>query len=101
MKFCLPSLLSWRTRTSGHTYRCSWTGEGQTQEHQQRNELISRLHVGHGEVTVVAAEAHDGRGQHIRQLQEVQGHQGGQDDGELDRQERAGSTRKDKRATDV
>lgn len=68
-----------------HTYRRRRAGEGQAQEHQQRNELVSRLHVGHGEVAVIAAEAHDRRGQHIRQLQEVQGHQGGQDDGELDR----------------
>lgn len=68
-------------------------GEGQTQEHQERDELVACLHVGHGEVTVVAAVAHHGRGQHICQLQEVEGHQGGEHDGELD-----GSThaRKDK-----
>lgn len=60
------------------------SGEGQTQEHQERDELVARLHVGHGEVTVVAAVAHHGWGQHICQLQEVEGHQGGEHDGELD-----------------
>lgn len=60
------------------------SGEGQTQEHQEGDELVARLHVGHGEVTVVAAVAHHGRGQHICQLQEVEGHQRGEDDGELD-----------------
>lgn len=81
---------------SSRTYRCSRTSEGQTQEHQQGNELIPRLHVGHREVTVVAAEAHNCRGQHIRQLQEVQGHQGGQDDGELDRHDHTGSSARTK-----
>lgn len=81
---------------SGWTYRCSWTGEGQTQEHQKRNELIPCLHVGHREVTVVAAEAHNRRGQHIRQFQEVQGHQGGQDDGELGRHDHTGSSARTK-----
>lgn len=66
------------------TYGSRRPSEGQTQQHQQRYELIARLHVGHGEVTVVATEANHRRGQHICQLQEVQGHQGGQDDGELD-----------------
>lgn len=32
----------------------------------------------------MATEAHHRRGQHICQLQEVEGHQGGEDDGELD-----------------
>lgn len=69
----------------GQTYGSRWTSKGQTQQHQQRNELIARLHVGHREVAVMATEAHHCRGQDIRQLQEVQGDQGGQDDGELDR----------------
>lgn len=67
------------------TYRSCWTGERQTQQHQQRDELISSLHVGHGEVAVIASEAHHRRGKDICQLQEVQGHQGGQDNRELDK----------------
>ena len=65
------------------SYRRCGSSEGQTQQHQQRDELVARLHVGHGEVTVVATVAHHRGGQHICQLQEIQGHQGGQDDGEL------------------
>lgn len=65
------------------TYGCCRTSEGQTQQHQQWDQLIARLHVGHGEVTIMATVAHRCRGQHICQLQEVQGDQGGQDDGEL------------------
>lgn len=74
------SVLLWVRRN----YRCCGSGEGQAQQHQQRDELVARLHVGHGEVTVVATVAHHRGGQHICQLQEIQGHQGGQDDGELD-----------------
>lgn len=68
-----------------YTYGCGRTSEGQAEQHQQRDELISRLYVRHGQVTVTAAETHHRRRQHICQLQEIQGHQGGEDDGELDK----------------
>lgn len=65
------------------THRRRRSCKRQTQQHQERNELVPRLYVGHGEIAIVATEAHHRRGQHVRQLQEVQGHQGRQDDGEL------------------
>lgn len=66
------------------TYGSGWAGKRQTQQHQQRDELISSLYIRHGEVAVIATEAHHRRGKDICQLQEVQRHQGGQDNGELD-----------------
>lgn len=86
---CVWLRLMYERRTHGR----GGSGEGQTQEHQEGDELVARLHVGHGEVTVVAAVAHHGRGQHICQLQEVEGHQRGEDDGELDGHTRGARTR--------
>lgn len=65
------------------THRGGGRGEGQAEQHEQRDELLVGLHVGHGERPVVALEAHLGRLEEVRQLQKVERHDGGGHDGQL------------------
>ncbi len=63
------------------SHRGSRAGERQTQEHEQRDELITAVHVRHAEWPVMAAESHLRRLEHIRQFQEVQWNHGGRHNG--------------------
>ncbi len=63
------------------SHRGSRAGERQTQEHEQRDELITAIHVRHAEWPVMAAESHLRRLEHIRQFQEVQWNHGGRHNG--------------------
>ena len=65
------------------THRGRRGSEGQAEQHEQRDELLIGLHVGHGERAVIALETYLGRLEEVRQLQEVQGHNGGCHNGQL------------------
>lgn len=65
---------------SAKLYRDGGSGEGQAEQHQQRDDLVVGVDVGKAQAAVVAVEARLRWLKHIRPLQEVQAdHRGHQD----------------------
>lgn len=73
----------WPRPLDSGTHRGCRGSESQAEQHEQWNELLIGLHIGHGERAVVALEAHLGWLEEVGQLQEVQGHDGGCHNGQL------------------
>lgn len=73
------------------THRGRRGSKGQAEQHEQWNEFLVGLHVGHGQRAVVTLETHLGRLEEVGQLQEVQGHDGGCHNGQLHRDSWPGS----------
>lgn len=73
--FCLQSFL--------FSYRDGGSGEGQTEQHQQGDDLVVGVNVGQTQTAVVAGEARLHRLEHVRPLQEVETDDGRHQDRQL------------------
>lgn len=60
-----------------NTHRRCRASKGQAEQHEQRDELVSRFHIGHAQCAVMATEPNFGWLQYVRQLQEVKRDHGG------------------------
>lgn len=59
-----------------NTHRRCRASKGQAEQHEQRNELVSRFHIGHTQCAVMTTVPYFGWLQNVCQLQEVKGDHG-------------------------
>lgn len=63
--------------------RGCWSSEGEAEQHEQRDEFVSWVHIGHAEGGLVTAVAPLGWLEELGELQQVQRQHGGRYDGQL------------------
>lgn len=69
--------------SSGFTHRDGRPGEGQAEQHQQRDDLVVRVDVRQAQAPVVAVETGLNRLEDVRPLQEIEADHGRDQDGQL------------------